>query len=525
MKGMKQNEMLSLELNDYERTVKSLNEQLKRKEENSAQLQKQISHLGEQKKSFEKLISTLESQLRESQETNNQINEDLMKNKKTLHEKESELIELADEFESFKKQNSSRTEDLQEARSTIASMKEERGRLQELMQASLVEHQNAKETLQADVNRLSKDLSTALENCHKTQSEYDAYKIRVHSVLKQRKERKEDEFEAMQAKIEKENLQKENLYLKNQVQELSKSISELNDDKLKLEWHCGERSGQVEQLNTRLKNVQVIYKEKLEKMTEKSQAEKQQLQKEIVDLQGSLVREVENKENLQKQLEERLEEAAIEMESLRNKMDVMVMPKKEVVEQKVAMLQVREDAEGSENNDKVTPTSTHPLESILNTSFDQTSTEDMEHETKKLKEDLSTQMRQMRHLRELLNESEATVVGLSEQASVLKAEIRRLERNEERDKGLSSMEYLKNIFMKFVTIRVGEERIQLVPVLSTMLKLSSEEKALITSVAKGDSIIQPSIMFHLTFILQICTSSIHSIYSIVHFDMTVITTF
>jgi len=51
-------------------------------------------------------------------------------------------------------------------------------------------------------------------------------------------------------------------------------------------------------------------------------------------------------------------------------------------------------------------------------------------------------------LLQLLNESEATVLRLTEQASVLKGEIRRLERNQERENAISNMEYLKNIVYK-----------------------------------------------------------------------------
>ena len=37
---------------------------------------------------------------------------------------------------------------------------------------------------------------------------------------------------------------------------------------------------------------------------------------------------------------------------------------------------------------------------------------------------------------------------LTEQAKILKEEIRRLERNQDRDKAISNMEYLKNIILK-----------------------------------------------------------------------------
>ena len=52
------------------------------------------------------------------------------------------------------------------------------------------------------------------------------------------------------------------------------------------------------------------------------------------------------------------------------------------------------------------------------------------------------------YLLQILNESEGTIMRLTEQAKVLKEEIRRLERNQERDKSVSNMEYLKNIVFK-----------------------------------------------------------------------------
>jgi len=55
---------------------------------------------------------------------------------------------------------------------------------------------------------------------------------------------------------------------------------------------------------------------------------------------------------------------------------------------------------------------------------------------------------------QLLNESEATVLRLTEQAGVLKGEIRRLERNQERENAISNMEYLKNIVYKVCRSKV-----------------------------------------------------------------------
>ena len=54
---------------------------------------------------------------------------------------------------------------------------------------------------------------------------------------------------------------------------------------------------------------------------------------------------------------------------------------------------------------------------------------------------------------QLLNESEATVMRLTEQAKVLKEEIRRQERNQERETAVSNMEYLKNIVFKVCIVK------------------------------------------------------------------------
>ena len=54
----------------------------------------------------------------------------------------------------------------------------------------------------------------------------------------------------------------------------------------------------------------------------------------------------------------------------------------------------------------------------------------------------------IRDLTELLRESEEAGLRLGEQSKLLKEEIRRLERNREREEGVSNMEYLKNVVLK-----------------------------------------------------------------------------
>ena len=68
---------------------------------------------------------------------------------------------------------------------------------------------------------------------------------------------------------------------------------------------------------------------------------------------------------------------------------------------------------------------------------------------------------------------------------VLKEEIRTYQRSEERHKHIENLEYIKNVILKFLTL-TGEERARLVPVLSTILRLSKEEVASIQKVARSE---------------------------------------
>ena len=101
-------------------------------------------------------------------------------------------------------------------------------------------------------------------------------------------------------------------------------------------------------------------------------------------------------------------------------------------------------------------------------------------------EDYETLDKQLRHTRDLLNDMEDTNAKLVEQIKILKEEIRRLERNTEREEHVKNSEYLKNVVMKFLAPpKVNDERQQLLPVLSMILKLSPEEVNNITTFIKG----------------------------------------
>ena len=150
---------------------------------------------------------------------------------------------------------------------------------------------------------------------------------------------------------------------------------------------------------------------------------------------------------------------------------------------------VRQPAEGSESTGSAPNLRSLPFDVIPSSGFqpldkllehqDFPSFETFESITSKLEE----AMKRIDHFTELLNESEVNNLRLSEQVRVLKEEVRRLERNKEREEQFGNLEYLKNVVLKYLTMKSERER--LVPVLVTMLKLSPDEKRVLQEGDQG----------------------------------------
>ncbi len=119
--------------------------------------------------------------------------------------------------------------------------------------------------------------------------------------------------------------------------------------------------------------------------------------------------------------------------------------------------------------------------------------ENVELERKRIEEELNKTKLHLLSTTELLNESELNNERLNEQVALLKDEIRRIERNMDRAESISNLEYLKNVILKFFILKSTPERLQLIPVLVTMLKLSPDEQAQLVRVANISTIIDENL--------------------------------
>ncbi|MGH0135005.1 UNVERIFIED_CONTAM: hypothetical protein FKN15_006380 [Acipenser sinensis] len=102
-----------------------------------------------------------------------------------------------------------------------------------------------------------------------------------------------------------------------------------------------------------------------------------------------------------------------------------------------------------------------------------------------LAQELNTATKSIEHMNGLLHDTEATNAILMEQITLLKSEVRRLERNQEREKSVANLEYLKNVLLQFIFLKSGSERQALLPVIHTMLQLSPEERSKLSAIAQG----------------------------------------
>lgn len=108
------------------------------------------------------------------------------------------------------------------------------------------------------------------------------------------------------------------------------------------------------------------------------------------------------------------------------------------------------------------------------------------NEMKELELEIDNYKKQIKNINLLLKESEAENTRLDHQANILKEEVRRYQRNQERKEDIHNLEYLKNVIVRFIKSGPGDEKKQLLPVIDMMLKLNSGEKELLEKIATGE---------------------------------------
>uniref|UniRef100_A0A8D0XHK6 GRIP and coiled-coil domain containing 2 n=1 Tax=Sus scrofa TaxID=9823 RepID=A0A8D0XHK6_PIG len=467
-KDAQQTTLMNMEIADYERLMKELNQKLANKNSKIEDLEQEIKIQKQKQETLQEEMTSLQASVQQYEEKNTKIKQLLVKTKK----------ELAD------------------------SKQAENDHL--LLQASL------KGELEASQQQIE---GFKAEQAAVT-SEFESYKVRVHNVLKQQKNKSVSQTENEGAKQEREHLEMLIDQLKIKLQDTQNNLQVHVSELQALQ---SEHDALLER-NSRLLQETVSKEAELREKLCSVQAENTALRTEQAQMAAQLAAQGEAlRGGFRDQVRQLQEEHRGTVETLQQQLSQLEaqlfqlrsepatrgpasshQPLKNLRERRntdLPLLDVqavtREEGEGMETTEAESSSSasihTPSLEQLLSSPEARLEPPSWHAEFTKeeLVQKLSSTTKSADHLNSLLRETEATNAILLEQIKLLKSEIRRLERNQEREKSAANLEYLKNVLLQFILLKPGSERARLLPVVGTMLQLSPEEKARLAAAAQG----------------------------------------
>ncbi|KAL5282672.1 GCC2 family protein [Megaselia abdita] len=497
----KQSNVLSLEVEAYEKSLNEVSGRLSEKNSIVESLQNCIEKKDEQIQSLNKeiqhLVENIDGEKKHSQELKLKIDFQQKQLKAKEHDYSSlskELKHLQSEYEKLNTEKCDLSLTISETTSQNQNVCFSLTKDKEQLIEQVVK-------LEETVEELKSNLTTIKINFDDMKDEYTSYKFKAQSVLRQNQTKessreRELEDELVDIKTEKETLNIQLRVLSERLSASEKKVLELTTDYERVDKRCKELINMLEE--TREQNDLILTESKRQ-----NELYKESLRSHMHQIDNLNVCYKVQIEELEKKHQAGLILARENLKGTSSLYPSQQSATKSVDEQKIDLLLMeREDAEGSESSVPIVPRrkmsqiqsrSKHdaiPLDQLLNSAVefqDEIYAED-DQDLGSFRAKFLAQENQVKYLTSLLAETEQDLAKLSQQNSILKEEIRRNERAEEREKHMHNSEYLKNVVVKFITLSNGDERLRLVPVLNTILKLSREEYQTVENVAKGNSL-------------------------------------
>ncbi|XP_048712441.1 GRIP and coiled-coil domain-containing protein 2 isoform X1 [Caretta caretta] len=506
--------LMDMEMADYERLVKELNQKITDKNNKIEDLEQEIRIQKQKQETLQEEIKSLQSSVLQYEERNSQIKQQLVKTKKELADSRQAENDHLILQASLKGELEASQQQVEVYKIQLAELTSEKHKIQEHLRTSLEQHQRTLSAYQQKITTLQEECNTAKTEQVAVTSEFESYKVRVHNVLKQQKNKSASQSETEGAKQEREHMEMVIDQLKVKLQDaqnnLQISVTELqalqSEHDTLLERHnkmLQETVTKEAELREKVCTIQsenMVLKSEhaqtVSQLTTQNEAVRNSFRDQVRHLQEEHRKTV---ETLQQQLS-KVEAQFFQLKSEPSTRGPSVsnLPVKNLRERRntdLPLLDVhtvaREEGEGMETTDteSVSSASTYmpSLEQLLNSP--EAKFEPPQWQTELTKEELvqklNTTTKSADHLNGLLHESEATNAILMEQIKLLKSEVRRLERNQEREKSVANLEYLKNVLLQFIFLKAGSERERLLPVMDTMLQLSPEERGKLVAIAQG----------------------------------------
>ncbi|XP_053937455.1 GRIP and coiled-coil domain-containing protein 2 isoform X2 [Cuculus canorus] len=514
-KDAQKSTLMDMEIADYERLVKELNQKITDKDSRIEDLEQETGIQKQKQETLQEEIKSLQSTMQQDEERNAKIKQLLVKTKKELADsKQAENDHLMLQA-SLKGELEASQQQVEAYKIQVAVLTSEKHKVQEHLRTSSEQHQRTLSAYQQKIAALQEECRAAQAEQASVTSEFESYKVRVHNVLKQQKNKSASQAESEGAKQEREQLEMVIDQLKVKLQDALHN-SQMNASELHalqsehdtlLERHnkmLQETVAKEAELREKFCTIQsenmvmkTEHAQMLSQLTAQNEALRNNFRDQVRNLQEEHRKTV---ETLQQQLS-RVEAQLFQLKSEPSSRGPAVSnpATKNLRERRNTDLPVldvhtvaREEGEGMETTDteSVSSASTYvpSLEQLLNSP--EAKLEPSQWQTELTKDELiqklNTTTKSADHLNELLRESEATNAILMEQIKLLKNEVRRLERNQEREKSVANLEYLKNVLLQFIFLKSGSEKERLLPVIDTMLQLSPEEKGKLVAIAQGE---------------------------------------
>ncbi|KAF0548404.1 grip and coiled-coil domain-containing protein 2 [Gigaspora margarita] len=498
--GSKGSRLDELESRNFtlEEEVKDLKIQLNDKQNEFSKAQELVN---KRTADLEKTKMEYEEKLKKMRGIFNAANKTINELRQNVASKNTEIEELKAKIESLEEKDQKTKSTADESRKSVEKLTTEMH-----SQAAMYN---------AQIEQLESKLRQATQHTTQVKAEFQQYKIRAHALLEQKKNTNADnsrpdtsELIATNKKLETdlsfkttelkyahntikavENDLKRalelNAHLEKELEKAQKTARENTDSIKEIQEKLQELSKENVTLQEALREAKANYTASVKDFDDK-------LSKSTDVIKKNLQQKLEENEQLQSISEQLGEELTKLREELSQRIEQVDDLKKQLAAVK-APLTLRTNI----RKDDSRPSSPSPsLKTLSRPSSTHNSLSDLLSDTEGRISMVSTSslessdkekdyIMKLKHMAEMLNESEYQVQKLTEQEKFLKEEIRKLDRTEKRQN--LNVEYLKNVVLKFFESN-HVDREPLVPVISTILQLSPEE----TMSLKENAIQSPS---------------------------------
>ncbi|NXM53718.1 GCC2 protein, partial [Illadopsis cleaveri] len=196
-KDAQKSTLMDMEIADYERLVKELNQKIIDKDSRIEDLEQETGIQKQKQETLQEEIKSLQSTMQQDEERNAKIKQLLVKTKKELADsKQAENDQLMLQT-SLKGELEASQQQIQ-----VAVLTSEKHKVQEQLRTSLEQHQRTMSACQQKIATLQEECRAAQAEQASVTSEFESYKVRVHNVLKQQKNKSAARTESEGAKQE-----------------------------------------------------------------------------------------------------------------------------------------------------------------------------------------------------------------------------------------------------------------------------------------------------------------------------------